>query len=134
MDNYYDTANRMQKSSKILFDNHDFHNSCYLAGYVIESYLKIMCFNLSNTRPPLTHNLNNLNSSALNYLASGNSSLVNHFTNNTFPNIISNWDPFAKRYSEKSSEWSSQNAKDFQNEIVKAMQVLTIVKNNITLI
>ena len=42
MDNYFETAQRMQKSSKILFDNKEYHNSCYLSGYVIECYAKVI--------------------------------------------------------------------------------------------
>lgn len=32
----------MQKSSKILFMNQEYHNSCYLGVYVIECYVKII--------------------------------------------------------------------------------------------
>ena len=42
MDNFYDTAKRMHKSSETLHNNNEFHNACYLAGYVVECYAKII--------------------------------------------------------------------------------------------
>ena len=42
MDNFYDSAKRMHNSSQILHNNNEFHNSCYLAGYVVECYAKII--------------------------------------------------------------------------------------------
>ncbi|NMR34348.1 HEPN domain-containing protein [Chryseobacterium aquaticum] len=125
MDNFYDTAKRMQKSSKILFNNNDYHNSCYLAGYIIECYLKILFFNVSNSsNPPFTHKLTNLHSSIMSYLSSGNSSLNSYYSNNSFSNVFSDWDPFTKRYTEQNLEWSDINAQDYQNEISVAMQTL----------
>jgi hypothetical protein len=131
MDNYYDTVIRMQKSSKTLFDNQDYHNSCYLAGYVIECYLKILFYNVSNNNtPPRTHNLTNLNSSIISYLSSGNSSLNSYFANNSFSNIFLDWNPVSKRYIERNLEWTPQNAQDYQIEITIAMQTLVQMRLN----
>ena len=42
MDHFYDTAKRMYKSTKTLHNNGEYHNACYLAGYIIECYAKII--------------------------------------------------------------------------------------------
>ena len=39
-DDYFATADRMQRDSRILHDNKCWHNACYLAGYVVEAGLK----------------------------------------------------------------------------------------------
>jgi hypothetical protein len=38
---FYNLSLQMKKDSSILFNNDSFHSSVYLAGYVLESYLKI---------------------------------------------------------------------------------------------
>ena len=38
---FYNLSKQMKKDSSILFNNNSFHSSVYLAGYVLESYLKI---------------------------------------------------------------------------------------------
>jgi HEPN domain-containing protein len=39
-DDYFATADRMQRDSRVLHDNKCWHNACYLAGYVVEAGLK----------------------------------------------------------------------------------------------
>ncbi len=39
---FYEFSLEMKKDSKILFDNKAFHNSVYLAGYVLEGYIKLI--------------------------------------------------------------------------------------------
>ena len=39
-DDYFATADRMQRDSRFLHDNKRWHNACYLAGYVVEAALK----------------------------------------------------------------------------------------------
>jgi hypothetical protein len=39
---FYDFALMMKKDSNILFENEAFHNSVYLAGYVLEGYIKML--------------------------------------------------------------------------------------------
>ena len=39
-DDYFKTADRMQRDSHLLHDNKCWHNACYLAGYVVEAGLK----------------------------------------------------------------------------------------------
>ena len=40
--NFYDFAIMMKENSKILFDHDKNHTSVYLAGYVLEAYIKIL--------------------------------------------------------------------------------------------
>lgn len=40
MDNYFDTAERMRDSARLLHERKQFFNACYLAGYVYECYGK----------------------------------------------------------------------------------------------
>ena len=42
MDNFFDTAERVYQSAKTLHDNEEFHNACYLSGYVVECYAKLI--------------------------------------------------------------------------------------------
>ena len=37
---YLSTLHRMYKDAKLLYDNKEYYNSCYLAGYVLECALK----------------------------------------------------------------------------------------------
>ncbi|MCK5521668.1 MAG: hypothetical protein KAI83_00915 [Thiomargarita sp.] len=39
-DDYFGTADLMQRDSRCLHDNQRWHNACYLAGYVVECSLK----------------------------------------------------------------------------------------------
>jgi HEPN domain-containing protein len=141
MDNYYDTAKRMQKSSKILFNNQEYHNSCYLAGYVIECYAKIIIglsytFN-ANDLKSFGHDLKEMNKE-FHYIFNHSSisayikDLKINFENITKGN--SKWNP-NKRYINQNLEWTESNAKDYQNEIIIAMQTLAQMKlNGLTLI
>jgi AbiV family abortive infection protein len=137
MDNYYDTAKRMQKSSKILFNNQEYHNSCYLAGYVIECYSKIiigLSYGLNNTNDlkEFGHDLKEMNK-MLQYI-------LNHSSFSTYIKDLkvefekitkgmSRWNP-TKRYSNISNQWSFQNAQDYQNEISVAMQIIAQIRND----
>lgn len=39
---FYKFGVMMQKNSKILFDNNQYHTSVYLGGYVLEAYIKMI--------------------------------------------------------------------------------------------
>ncbi|MDQ2045385.1 hypothetical protein NRL14_16910 [Pseudoalteromonas sp. 20-92] len=50
---FYDVAMRMQANSSILFSNdcnNSNHGSVYLAGYVLEAYIKVLLLNYGETR------------------------------------------------------------------------------------
>lgn len=127
MDNFYDTAKRMQKSSETLHNNGEYHNACYLAGYVVECYAKIVVGLFSATRTPRSfgHNIVNLNNE-LQYLLGSNSSLSAYIVNGStdFSQIISSWNPH-NRYTTQITEWNLNNSIDYQTEIQLAMQKLT---------
>ncbi len=127
MDNFYDTANRMYKSSQILHNNNEYHNACYMAGYVVECYTKIIVGLFSTNIPrSYSHNLSNLNI-ALQHILSGNSSLSPYILNGSldFVTILSNWNPVNLRYIGNANSLNTQSLSiSFQNEIQLAMQKL----------
>ncbi len=130
MDNFYDTAIRMQKSSEILHNNGEFHNACYLAGYVVECYAKIIVENYSQNTPiSFKHNLNRLDTE-LSSILSGNSSLSQYilYCSIDFSMILSKWNPFNLRYADISNTLNSQDSGRFQSEIQLAMQKLAKLK------
>lgn len=51
MDNFYKTANRCFNSSKILHSNVEYFNACYLGGYVLECYGKLIFQKIYSTPP-----------------------------------------------------------------------------------
>ena len=59
MSQYLQTAERMRLSSKILHENKQFFNVCYLAGYVVECYQKIV-IQILDSNPKMIHDLNEL--------------------------------------------------------------------------
>ena len=123
-DNYIDTMKRMYNSSNILFKEKDFHNACYLAGYVLETFLKhliqknIISHNIEKLNK-ISHNIEKLN----NYIIS-NSSISHKIQNINFENIKKNWE-VSKRYIEKSNEWHEETAKKFNEEIKNIMKYNT---------
>lgn len=135
MDNYYDTAQRMYKSSEILHKNQDYHNACYLAGYVVECYAKIIVgvtykFNYTEIAKEFSHNLKDLNRE-LKYILI-HSNLTEYIVDMKidFCTILSGnskWNPI-KRYSENGEIWDLKNSSGFQNEITLAMQKLVKMK------
>lgn len=132
-DSFLDTAKRMHKSSEILHQNDDFHNACYLAGYVVECYAKILVEKYSSnygnnrTARSFSHNLNHLNTE-MQYILSGNNSLSSYILNAStdFINILAKWNPVSLRYVDNTNKINSKNiSDDFQAEIDLAMQKIT---------
>jgi len=131
MDNYYNTAKRMHKSSETLHNNNEFHNSCYLGGYVIECYAKIIIgvsygFGVSDLKD-FGHDLKKMNKEFKYILA--HSSVSGYMIDMplNFSKSLSGssrWDPF-KRYSDLTNEWNQTNSNDYQNEATFAMQKMT---------
>jgi len=137
MDNYYDTANRMYKSAKTLHDNAEFHNACYLAGYVIESYAKIIVgisngLDYKKIAKDFKHDLDKLDNE-LQYILN-NSAFTSYIVDmrNEFSFLLSGnkmWNPL-KRYSEDSQKWKQTDSINFQNQIQLAMQKIAKLKND----
>ena len=128
MDNYYNTANRMYKSSQTLHNNKEFHNSCYLGGYIIECYAKNIIgvsygFKIAELKD-FGHDLKKMNKE-FQYIFS-HSSVSSYMLDMpmNFSTCLSGnkrWDPY-KRYSDTINEWNEMNSNNYQNEIALAMQ------------
>ena len=134
MDSYYDTALRMHKSSETLLANNEYHNSCYLAGYVIECYAKIiigLSYGISsNDLKFFGHDINEMNKE-FQYIFN-HSSYSNYMKDlkvdfGKITSGMTKWHP-NKRYSDNSNLWSSQKAIDYQIEVSNAVQVLSQMK------
>jgi hypothetical protein len=134
-DDFYATAKRMHKSSKMLHNNSEYHNACYLAGYVVECYAKIIVglsydFVPSELGKEFSHDLKELNKE-LQYVitySTYSAYIVNMRTD--FSTILLNvtkWHPI-KRYTSNTNTWNQQNSNDFQAEIQLAMQKLAQMK------
>lgn len=135
MDNYYDTSLRMYNSSKTLHIFDDYHNSCYLAGYVIECYAKIILglhYNIDaiQLRRNYSHKLDIMDTQ-FNYIVASSSYseyMVDMILD--FPNITTGsqrWDPI-KRYINHPNQWTDINSKDYQNEMEVAMEKIAKMK------
>ena len=120
MDNFYETARRMHKASETLHNNGEFHNACYLAGYVIECYAKIIVglsynFTQEDLAKEFSHDLKKLNRELKYILTSSSYStyIVDMETN--FSTLLSGslkWNPI-KRYTVSSNCWDSNPFKYF---------------------
>lgn len=134
MDSFFDTANRMYKSSKTLHDNSEYHNACYLAGYVIECYAKIIVdVSSSNKRAKsFRHSLSDLEAELKN-IAQYDASLANYILEGSldFPSVLHNWDPVKTRYADnQNTQYNQSLSATFQNEIFFAMEKIGEMKVN----
>ncbi|PIF44820.1 hypothetical protein CLU96_1815 [Chryseobacterium sp. 52] len=134
MDNYYNTSHRMYKSSKTLHSNQEYHNSCYLAGYVVECYAKIiigLSYGLNSTDlKEFGHDLKKMRKE-FQYIFS-HSSFSSYMLDipTDFSKIslgTTKWNPM-NRYSDITNEWIEVNSNDYQNEMLFAMQKITQMK------
>jgi hypothetical protein len=139
MDNYYITAIRMYDSSKILHTNLDYFNACYMAGYVIECYAKII-ISIVYTAQTIEiahlyrHSIKDLDREIKYVLNDSNiGSVINpkYILNidSNFPDIckgIAKWDPF-KRYDD-SYPWDQNTSNKFQSQIINAINILLEMK------
>lgn len=119
----------MHNSSQILHIFEDYHNSCYLAGYVVECYAKIILglhHNIDALKLGRTysHNINKMNREFTYILA--NSSYSEYMVDMIvdFPNITAggqSWDPI-KRYTNYSNQWTNIDSDNYQSEIEGVMK------------
>lgn len=127
MDYFYNTAARMAKSSEILHSNNNYHNACYLGGYVVECYAKIIVSLFSTSNPRLfKHNVQGLNT-RLGEILTTNTTLSNYILdgNTVFSSILNNWNPGSLRYVGSTNELTSHAlSNSFQNEIKIVMTTL----------
>jgi len=131
MDNFYDAAKRMHNSSQILHNNNEFHNACYLAGYVVECYAKIivgLSYGLTQEElKEFSHDLKKLNKELQYIFSHSQYSAYIVDMKADFANLLSGglkWNPI-RRYIVSSDSWNQSNSDNFQNEIQVAMQKLT---------
>lgn len=131
-DNFKETAKKMSKSAELTKDADHHHISCYLAGYVVESYLKIIVDSVSSiSQTPISfgHNLTNLNSgiqSALSASAFGPARLRPFIidVSTQCPNIFRKWNP-SHRY-DVSCGWDSDlESGNFSREQLICLSVIT---------
>lgn len=134
MDNFYETSNRMYNSSNILHANSQFHNSCYLAGYVVECYAKIVIgisygFAASDLKE-FSHDLKKMKRE-FDYIFR-HSSVANNILDvsadlSTIFNGTKKWHPM-KRYCDSREEWLETNSNNYQREMSLAMQKIAQIK------
>jgi hypothetical protein len=134
-DDFKKTAKRMGKSSSTLHNAREFYNACYLGGYVIESYAKIL-IGLLGTSHGNEHRIPVLIGDVeRNYLLA-NSTLIGKIRNSgvainlrtDFAQISRNWHPY-KRYAGVES-WNVRTSTDFQAEITLALQHIARLEVN----
>jgi hypothetical protein len=133
MDDYYIAAERMWKDTNILKNNHRWFNTCYLSGYILECYGKLLIQNYTSKKPiDYKHNLKELNKTIQTEIAllEGASKYVLDFkTNcNTIYEGHEKWSP-KKRYSAQKGVWDSEATADkFVNEAEKIMNLVVQMK------
>ncbi len=128
-DNFLDTAERMRDSCIFLHKQKHFHNACYMAGYVVECYLKLVGSIGSSVFNPLAvrHNINRMNTE-LNYRVTSATTLsaIRPYLIDVAvdcPNICAAWDPL-KRYEDKSLSWNEALSNEFQIEQEKCFDMI----------
>ncbi|WP_162996423.1 hypothetical protein [Mucilaginibacter celer] len=129
-ENFFNAAERMRDSARVLHDSSQWHNACYLAGYVAECYFKIFLqFGIVSGSPrSYSHNFQRLSVDLI-YAATSSATaaayrpyLLN--VNIECPNISSNWIP-GGRYFDTASEWGEILSNSFQVEKEKCFEMIT---------
>lgn len=114
MDNYKDTAYRMYEDAEILLNNNKWFNCCYLSGYVLECYCKLVLSNaLANGVISgrgvrnYSHNVGNMESDINMILLSGHQ--LSRYCLDLMSrcnNILSGWNP-NDRYNDDGTVWDN---------------------------
>ncbi len=130
-DNFVDTATRMNASCKELHNIKHWHNSCYTAGYVVESYQKIFISagliptGLSASR--YSHDIQRLrNELAAQVLVSSTAGANRAYLIDIeveCPNIFQEWEPI-KRYIESTNCWVEAKSVEFIIEQQKCFDMI----------
>ena len=140
INNYYKTANRSYSSAKVLKDNNENFNACYLSGYALECYSKIIVqfaysTTVSEIKKVFGHNIKKLQQE-LRYLLLDPT--INNLINSRYildlnefcPTIVSGynkWDPM-KRYSDDEYFWNAETAEKYIEETEIIIRILTKLK------
>lgn len=64
--NFLETLERMYKDSRILFQNEEYYNCCYLCGYILECTLKYLLQNYGKKQDGQPYSINDLKAIAHN--------------------------------------------------------------------
>lgn len=131
MDNFKDTAYRMYEDVEVLQKNSRWFNCCYLSGYVVECYCKLVLDNAitngiairkSSVRA-YSHNVNDMEIDLRNISISNN--ILSQYCldlNIVCNNILNNWNPL-NRYNNSTSDWNKEeNAEKYKNEIESVLE------------
>ena len=127
MDNYRDTAYCMYEDVQILHEKHRWFNCCYLAGYVVECYSKLLLDNAISSGittqkgavKDYGHNINVMKIDLINILSISTQILSKYCIdlNLECNSIITEWNP-NKRYEAESGTWSQEEkANAFKHEL-----------------
>lgn len=140
MENYYKTAKRTSKSSMTLHQNNEYFNSCYLGGYVLECYTKLLlkkALNLSDLdlKKEFSHDIKKLNK--LIKTLSADPSAIGLLDTKYLIDINLNctlmisgnkkWDP-NKRYYIDETIWDSDTSEKYQTYITLLMTEISNMK------
>lgn len=131
MDNFYQTSQRMWNDANILNSNtpsNSWFNTCYLAGYILECYGKLLITSSIGGNPrSLNHKLENINNKIqtdvlMNPIFS-KYCLDLKLVCNTIYEGQHKWDP-TYRYEDNPNLWNSKNIADSfikESKVVKDM-------------
>lgn len=137
MDDFKITLSRMYNDAKVLNENNCWFNSCYLSGYVIECYAKILLEHAlikglsisKNSIRKYSHNITEMNLDLSNVI-SYDVSIGNYCVDlsKVCPNLFATWNP-NMRYSDNSHIWNQKNSSnDIINEIDQIMYNISKMK------
>lgn len=133
MDDYYKTAMRMWEDANVLRNSsnaNSWFNTCYLSGYILECYGKLLLSYAPQNR--YGHNIHLINESIINHILI-NSSLAKYcidFKNecNTMYDEPQKWDP-KKRYENTVGIWDTEGIADaFVSEAENVMNMINKMK------
>lgn len=135
MDNFYNTAIRIQKDVDILSSsNQSYFNTCYLAGYILECYGKLLILAHDSTVcvKDYGHDLNKINKKIVNDISVNGTYAKYCLDLKTECKAIaigqSKWSPI-KRYEDTSSIWNQKTTADnYINESKKIINVIETMK------
>lgn len=123
MDNYKDTAYRMYEDAEVLLKNNKWFNCCYLSGYVLECYCKLVLNNaISNgiisarSIRQYSHRVSDMETD-LSMVSLSASQLSKYCLdlNSMCDGLLSEWNP-NNRYNSNMSDWDSKSKADKYKE------------------
>lgn len=132
MSQYFQTAERMLQSSKILHENNQFFNACYLAGYVVECYQKIV-IQILDSNPKMIHDLDELKEhyKRLKATRRGQRLVKDSLAVDIeakFPSVFQLWNP-THRYDD-THKWDEESSLKLQKEIKQCNHILARMRTN----